>query len=85
MFGTIAVMTRQEIVLFIMGGLFVAEAVSVMLQVGFLYKLRKNASSHGALHHHFEEGGWKETLVVTRFLDYYHCLGYFGADDVKLR
>lgn len=85
MLGTIAVMTRQEIVLFIMGGLFVAEAVSVMLQVGS-YKLRKKRIFRMApLHHHFEEGGWKETQVVTRFWIITIVLVILGLMTLKLR
>ena len=85
MLGTIAVMTRQEIVLFIMGGLFVAEAVSVMLQVGS-YKLRKKRIFRMApLHHHFEEGGWKETQVVTRFWIITIVLVVLGLMTLKLR
>ena len=85
MLGTIAVMTRQEIVLLIMGGLFVAEAVSVMLQVGS-YKLRKKRIFRMApLHHHFEEGGWKETQVVTRFWIITIILVILGLMTLKLR
>jgi phospho-N-acetylmuramoyl-pentapeptide-transferase len=71
--GTIAVIVRQEIVLFIMGGIFVAETVSVMLQVTW-FKYTKKRYGEGRrlfrmapLHHHFELSGWKETQVVVRF------------------
>ena len=71
--GTIAVITRQEIVLGIMGGVFVAEALSVMLQVSW-FKFTKAKFGTGRrifkmapLHHHFEKSGWKETQVVVRF------------------
>ena len=71
--GTIAVIVRQEIVLAIMGGIFVAEAVSVMLQVVW-FKVTKKRYGEGRrllkmapLHHHFEKSGWKETQVVIRF------------------
>jgi phospho-N-acetylmuramoyl-pentapeptide-transferase len=71
--GTIAVIVRQEIVLFIMGGIFVAETVSVMIQVGW-FKYTKKRYGTGRrvflmapLHHHFEQKGWKETQVVVRF------------------
>jgi len=71
--GTIAVIVRQEIVLAIMGGIFVAEAVSVMLQVTY-FKYTKKKYGEGRrllkmapLHHHFEKSGWKETQVVVRF------------------
>jgi len=71
--GTIAVITRQEIVLGIMGGVFVAEALSVMAQVSyFKYTKRKYGEGRrilkmAPLHHHFEKLGWAETTVVTRF------------------
>jgi UDP-N-acetylmuramyl pentapeptide phosphotransferase/UDP-N-acetylglucosamine-1-phosphate transferase len=71
--GTIAVITRQEIVLGIMGGVFVAEALSVMVQVAwFKYTKRKYGEGRriflmAPLHHHFEKKGWAETQVVVRF------------------
>ncbi|MES2423575.1 MAG: phospho-N-acetylmuramoyl-pentapeptide-transferase, partial [Pseudomonadota bacterium] len=71
--GTIAVIVRQEVVLFIMGGIFVAEAVSVMLQVVWFKYTRKRYGEGrrlfrmAPLHHHFEKSGWKETQVVVRF------------------
>ncbi|WP_019673189.1 phospho-N-acetylmuramoyl-pentapeptide-transferase [Psychrobacter lutiphocae] len=85
MLGTIAVMTRQEIAFAIMGGLFVAEAVSVILQVGS-YKLRKKRIFLMApLHHHFEEKGWKETQVVVRFWIVAILLVVLGLMTLKLR
>ncbi len=85
MLGTIAVMTRQEIAFAIMGGLFVAEAVSVILQVGS-YKLRKKRVFRMApLHHHFEEIGWKETQVVVRFWIIAILLVILGLMTLKLR
>ena len=71
--GTIAVIVRQEIVLFIMGGMFVVETLSVMMQVTW-FKYTKKRYGDGRrifrmapLHHHFEMKGWKETQVVVRF------------------
>ena len=65
--GVIAVIVRQELVLFVMGGIFVIEAVSVILQVGS-YKLTGRRIFHMApLHHHYELSGWHETKVVVRF------------------
>lgn len=85
MLGTIAVMTRQEIAFAIMGGLFVAEALSVMIQVGS-YKLRKKRVFRMApLHHHFEEIGWKETQVVARFWIIAIVLVVLGLMTLKLR
>ena len=89
--GTIAVIVRQEIVLAIMGGVFVAEAVSVMLQVGyFKYTRRKFGEGRrllrmAPLHHHFEKAGWKETQVVVRFWIITMLLCLVGLSTLKLR
>ncbi len=89
--GTIAVIVRQEIVLFIMGGIFVAEAVSVMLQVSyFKYTRRKYGEGRrllkmAPLHHHFEKEGWKETQVVVRFWIITMLLCLVGLSTLKLR
>lgn len=89
--GTIAVIVRQEIVLAIMGGIFVAEAVSVMLQVVW-FKYTKKRYGEGRrllkmapLHHHFEKSGWKETQVVTRFWIITMLLCLIGLSTLKLR
>jgi phospho-N-acetylmuramoyl-pentapeptide-transferase len=89
--GTIAVITRQEIVLGIMGGVFVAEALSVMLQVGW-FKFTKKKYGEGRrilkmapLHHHFEKSGWKETQVVVRFWIITMLLCLIGLASLKLR
>lgn len=85
MLGTMAVMTRQELAFIVMGGVFVAEAVSVMLQVGS-YKLRKKRIFLMApLHHHFEEKGLKETKVVIRFWIVCIVLVVLGLLTLKLR
>lgn len=85
MLGTIAVMTRQEPAFAIMGGIFVAEAVSVILQVGS-YRLRKKRIFLMApLHHHFEEMGLKETKVVARFYIVCIILVVLGLMTLKLR
>jgi len=85
MLGTIAVMTRQELAFAIMGGIFVAEAVSVILQVGS-YRLRKQRIFLMApLHHHFEELGLKETKVVARFYIVCIILVVLGLMTLKLR
>ncbi|HMV16260.1 MAG TPA: phospho-N-acetylmuramoyl-pentapeptide-transferase [Zoogloea sp.] len=84
--GTIAVIVRQEIVLFIMGGLFVAEALSVMVQVMyFKYTGGKRIFRMAPLHHHYELGGWKETQVVVRFWIITIMLVLFGLSTLKLR
>lgn len=84
--GTIAVITRQEIVLFIMGGVFVAETVSVMLQVGY-FKLTggKRIFRMAPLHHHFELSGWKENQVVVRFWIITIMLVLVGLATLKIR
>ena len=89
--GTIAVIVRQEIVLAIMGGIFVAEAVSVMLQVSY-FKYTKKKYGEGRrllkmapLHHHFEKNGWKETQVVVRFWIITMLLCLVGLSTLKLR
>ena len=89
--GTIAVITRQEIVLGIMGGVFVAEALSVMLQVSW-FKFTKKRFGVGRrilkmapLHHHFEKSGWKETQVVVRFWIITMLLCLIGLASLKLR
>ena len=84
--GTIAVITRQEIVLFIMGGVFVAETVSVMLQVGY-FRLTggKRIFRMAPLHHHFELSGWKENQVVVRFWIITIMLVLIGLSTLKIR
>ena len=89
--GTIAVIVRQEIVLAIMGGIFVVEALSVMLQVGY-FKFTKKRYGEGRrllkmapLHHHFEKNGWKETQVVVRFWIITMLLCLVGLSTLKLR
>ena len=89
--GTIAVIVRQEIVLAIMGGIFVVEALSVMLQVTW-FKYTKKRYGQGRrilkmapLHHHFEKSGWKETQVVVRFWIITMLLCLVGLSTLKLR
>jgi phospho-N-acetylmuramoyl-pentapeptide-transferase len=83
--GVVAVIVRQEIVLFIMGGVFVAEAISVMVQVGS-FKLRgKRVFLMAPIHHHFEKKGWKETQVVVRFWIISMMLVLVGLSTLKLR
>jgi len=89
--GTIAVIVRQEIVLAIMGGIFVVEALSVMLQVSY-FKFTKKRFGEGRrllkmapLHHHFEKSGWKETQVVVRFWIITMLLCLVGLSTLKLR
>ncbi len=84
--GTIAVIVRQEIVLFIMGGVFVAETVSVMLQVAyFKWSGGKRIFRMAPLHHHFELSGWKENQVVVRFWIITIMLVLVGLSTLKIR
>jgi phospho-N-acetylmuramoyl-pentapeptide-transferase len=89
--GTIAVIVRQEIVLAIMGGIFVVEALSVMAQVTY-FKVTKWRFGTGRrillmapLHHHYEKKGWKETQVVVRFWIITMLLCLVGLSTLKLR
>jgi len=89
--GVVAVVVRQEVVLFIMGGVFVIETLSVMLQVTY-YKYTKKRFGKGKrilkmapLHHHFEETGWKETQVVVRFWIITMILVLIGLATLKIR
>ena len=89
--GTIAVIVRQEIVLAIMGGIFVVEALSVMAQVMY-FKYTKKRFGEGRrilkmapLHHHFEKSGWTETQVVVRFWIITMLLCLVGLSTLKLR
>jgi phospho-N-acetylmuramoyl-pentapeptide-transferase len=89
--GTIAVITRQEIVLGIMGGIFVAEALSVMIQVAWFkytrrrYGVGRRVFLMAPLHHHFEKKGWAETQVVVRFWIITMLLCLVGLASLKLR
>ncbi|RZP21239.1 MAG: phospho-N-acetylmuramoyl-pentapeptide-transferase [Burkholderiaceae bacterium] len=89
--GVVAVIVRQEVVLFIMGGVFVIETLSVMLQVTY-YKYTKRRFGKGKrilkmapLHHHFEETGWKENQVVVRFWIITMILVLIGLATLKIR
>ena len=91
MLGTVAIIVRQEIVLFIMGGVFVVETLSVMLQVGWFkytryrYGQGQRILKMAPLHHHFEVGGWKETQVVVRFWIISMMLVLVGLASLKIR
>jgi phospho-N-acetylmuramoyl-pentapeptide-transferase len=83
--GTVAVIVRQEFVLFIMGGVFVVEAVSVMIQVASFKLTGKRIFRMAPLHHHYELKGWKETQVVVRFWIITMLLVLVGLATLKLR
>jgi len=83
--GTIAVIVRQEIVLLIMGGVFVIETLSVMIQVISFKTRGKRVFRMAPIHHHFELKGWKENQVVVRFWIITMLLVLFGLSTLKLR
>jgi phospho-N-acetylmuramoyl-pentapeptide-transferase len=83
--GTIAVIVRQEIVLFIMGGVFVLETVSVMMQVVSFKLTGKRIFRMAPLHHHFELKGWAEPKVIVRFWIVSFVLVLAGLATLKLR
>ncbi len=89
--GTIGVLTKQEFMLLMVGGVFVLEALSVMLQVS-VFKMTKSTSGVGRrvfkmtpLHHHFEMVGWKESKIVFRFLILAILFALLGLSTLKLR
>lgn len=83
--GVVTVIVRQEIVLVIMGGLFVVETLSVMLQVASFKLVGKRIFRMAPLHHHYELKGWKENQVVVRFWIITMLLVLFGLSTLKLR
>ena len=83
--GTVAVIVRQELVLAIMGGVFVVEAVSVMIQVASFKITGRRVFRMAPLHHHYELKGWKETQVVVRFWIITMLLVLLGLATLKLR
>ena len=83
--GILAVLVRQELVLFLMGGLFVAETVSVILQVGYFKMTRRRIFLMAPLHHHYELKGWPESKVIVRFWTVTVILVLIGLSTLKLR
>jgi phospho-N-acetylmuramoyl-pentapeptide-transferase len=83
--GTIAVIVRQEIVLFIMGGVFVVETLSVVIQVASFRLTGRRVFRMAPIHHHYELKGWKENQVVVRFWIITMLLVLFGLSSLKLR
>ncbi|HTR57106.1 MAG TPA: phospho-N-acetylmuramoyl-pentapeptide-transferase, partial [Casimicrobiaceae bacterium] len=83
--GTVAVIVRQEIVLFIMGGVFVVETLSVMIQVASFKLTGRRVFRMAPIHHHYELKGWKENQVVVRFWIITMLLVLFGLSTLKLR
>ena len=84
--GTVAVITKQEILLVIVGGIFVIETLSVIFQVGF-FKMTKGRRifKMAPLHHHFELKGWPEPKVIVRFWIIAIALALFSMSTLKIR
>ena len=83
--GTVAILIKQELLLIPVGGLFVIEALSVILQVGS-FKLRgKRIFRMAPLHHHFELVGWKEPQIIIRFWIVAFIFALFSLTTLKLR
>ena len=83
--GTVALLIRQELLLPFIGGIFILEAVSVMLQVGSYKLRRKRIFKMAPLHHHFEQLGWKESKVIARFWIGALVFALFALTTLKLR
>ena len=83
--GTVAVVVRQELVLFVMGGVFVIETVSVILQVASFRLTGKRIFQMAPLHHHYELKGWPEPRVIVRFWIITFVLVLLGLATLKLR
>jgi len=83
--GAVAIMVRQEFVLFIMGGIFVLEAVSVILQVASFKMTGKRIFRMAPIHHHFELKGWPEPRIIVRFWIITVILVLVGLSTLKIR
>ncbi|MGH9482299.1 MAG: phospho-N-acetylmuramoyl-pentapeptide-transferase [Terriglobales bacterium] len=83
--GTVAVLIKQELLLPFIGGIFVIEALSVMLQVGSYKLRRKRIFKMAPLHHHFEQLGWSESKIITRFWILAGVFALFALTTLKLR
>ena len=83
--GGIAVITKHELVLAIIGGLFVLETVSVIVQVASYKMFGKRVFRMAPLHHHFEKKGWREETIVVRFWIIAAILALIGLSTLKLR
>src|ERR1700761_7613026 len=83
--GTIAVITKHELVLAIVGGMFVLEAVSVIVQVVSFKTTGRRVFRMAPLHHHFEQIGWSEPQIVIRFWIIAFVLALIGLSTLKLR
>jgi phospho-N-acetylmuramoyl-pentapeptide-transferase len=82
--GIVAVMIKKEIFLFIVGGIFVMEALSVIIQVGSFKLRKKRVFKMAPIHHHFELSGWPEQKVVTRMWIIGVILAILGLASLKI-
>ncbi|MFN0117761.1 MAG: phospho-N-acetylmuramoyl-pentapeptide-transferase [Elusimicrobiota bacterium] len=83
--GLVALCIKQELILILVGGIFVAEAVSVILQIGAVRLFKKRVLKMAPLHHHFEELGWPETKVTLRFWIIAIVMALIAMTSLKLR
>jgi phospho-N-acetylmuramoyl-pentapeptide-transferase len=83
--GSVAIATKHEIVLAIVGGLFVVETVSVMIQVFWYKRTKRRVFLMAPLHHHFEKKGWAEPTIVIRFWIISVILALIGLATLKIR
>ena len=83
--GTLAIIVRQEIVFFVMSGIFVAETLSVIIQVMHFKRTGRRVFRMAPLHHHFELKGWPEPKVIVRFWIITLVLVLLGLATLKLR
>ena len=83
--GTIAVLTKHEIVFAVVGGLFVVEAMSVIIQVAYFRRTGRRIFLMAPIHHHFEKRGWTESQIVIRFWIIALLLGMIGLATLKVR
>jgi len=83
--GMLAVLTKHEIILVIIGGIFVAETLSVIFQVGSYKLTGKRIFKMAPIHHHFEKAGWAESKVIMRFWIMGIILALLGLSTLKLR
>ena len=83
--GSIAVITKHELVLIVIGGIFVLEAISVIIQVFSYRVLGKRVFKMAPIHHHFEKKGWSESTIVIRFWIISFVLAIIGLATLKIR
>ncbi len=82
---TVAILIKQELLLPIVGGVWVLEALSVIIQVGYFKTTGKRVFRMAPLHHHFEQVGWSEPKVITRFIILAIIFALFSLTTLKLR